>query len=296
MTLGEHRDNSDLAVFDELLLAFDCRSASDAEDAALIEGAQQEWAAIYKDARTAVRRTRLDAGVPREPKVTSKGNCSENRWIVNRRKGVLRLQRRANFDPDSHNLNLHAAHLAPKLWTASHDKEIKFQCDKKQINLLDAVRSKCTLPEEETSDLLKQLKSDDSHKEKLKKQYAAQMSRRLKVLQLPDREPLTDKGLYIDFEVPTLSPREVHAKLRALGMRRVHDRTRADVFLVECLKDIPNKIRWASTLAGGTIVSPPFLTGMSGQPLGGGPCLVYKRALSHTRKSGCPLLSELSIP
>ena len=289
MTLGEHRDNNDLAVFDELILAFDCKGASDAEDAALIEGAQQEWAAIYKDARTAVRRTRLDAGVPRQPQVTSKGNCSESRWIAKRRKGVLRLKRSARVDPDCHNLNLRAARLAPTLWTASHDKEIKFQHAKRQNNLLDAIRSKCTLPKEENSNILKQLKADDQHKEKLKKQYAALRSRQLQALQLPDRPTLADKGLYIEFDIPTLNPREVAARIRALCMRRVCDRARADVFLVECLKDIPNKIRWASTLTGGTIVTPSFLLGM---PLGGGPALVYKRALDHKRSIWMSLAFE----
>ena len=231
LTQGEHRgEMNDGTINDELHLYADEHTPAEIDQ--VIKDAQIEWSAVYGCARSNLgdRADRLDKGKTRK----SKSNTSEAAWIKNRRDRMIEcLTSPTAPGANTIEVNRKAKLLAKQTMGKGHHDEIKFQNNKRLVNLSAAAQSHHALPGEISRPVRAKLRDITLKVAAARKRYDAKSKKRRSAL-IPCKPVLLPTGanVFVDCKFQ-ITLQELNAGILKHSLHRVWDRHRAKVFIVD---------------------------------------------------------------
>lgn len=167
-------------------------------------------------------------------------------------------------------------------WTEAHEKELKFQANKRMLRGIDAMGEGIMQPqdiaaefgsEERGTILREEFKKAEIKREAAYTQRQAQQSKALAVPTLPT---FHDRRLFIDCRI-NITDELKTARLRHFHMRITNERCDADVFLVPDVTNPGQRNMWHAMLSGCTLISRSvFLKGT-------GPSVTFMASMRKTR-------------
>ena len=168
-------------------------------------------------------------------------------------------------------------------WTEKHSKEQGFQNNKRLVRLMEAMSDGYMLPSEETSGCKKTFALWTDHQQSVAARYVKEKA---KLEQLKHATPpsLDEKNIFIEKDSCTeMSELQIKSLLRNRKMTKVHDRTSADIFIVQNVHQPSQRIAWCCILSGSTLCTPAFLRS-SGHA---GIAVSYRKAVASHRRIWC---------
>lgn len=278
---------SQRAALDESHKQDDCFILStagnnEAVDNELALTAAKIWMRTYAPARASPK-TRI-RGRPRlvQTKKDDK-SMTMKAWTLRRRQEVDKLvaepqaaKREYGVEPDGG---------PPNGWTDKHEKEKKFQQDKRTKRALDAMDQGVLLPEEQ----IRLFGSEEeatvavgAYRQLRKTNRGDYVRDRLAKRARQTRCTITRddvcRGKKIWVKSDALDPQTMSSCLRSVRAIRVPEREAADVYVVDDLTDPGQRVLWNAMFNGLSIISPSFFRGE------GGPMVCYKAAMSSRKK------------
>ena len=167
----------------------------------------------------------------------------------------------------------------PRGWAPAHDKEMKFNADKKRDRLFEARRQGCLLPDEEAEGDDAAFAEQNAKRLRQDQAAARQKDRNLKRA-APAKLLLADlkhskKKVYLDADCA-----DRQGDMPRLGLCLVHEASLCGVIVARsCLSTSWSHVaRWAAYLVGAYVVTPSFLDG------GSGPVAKFQAATSFWRR------------
>lgn len=208
---------------------------------------------------------------------------TEKAWLAKRRDDVARLvgaplPRTAAND----HVNERATELAAREWGKEHAAELEFQEVKGWSNKFGAVAAGIIKLSELTPLERSAFREWQNLEESGNATYQKQRER--KAAALPARLSLDLAGMavYVDGKIHG-SDAGFSAALRQHKLRRVHDRVRANIFMVDDIRAPGKRVSWAATLRGGVIATQDYIASGGAH----GPSLVFKAAVNSKRCLWC---------
>ena len=262
------------------------KGQSEAADLELAEAAVRLWALVYGGVRAS-----CTAGRRCGDRRQHRGRAGTLRlWHTKRRAEVDGLVSAARGAGRLHTGGCAPVHVdpagpAPPGWTDQHTKEVQFQRQKRRCRALDALREGALLPAEQRAEFgseagasAAQITATAADEERMRA-YLRAHGRTVALRKKPAPLCLSNKRVYIDRKtVASLPGTRLDDRLAELQATAEPVRERADTFVLQDLTAPGQRVLWNVMLAGGTLVSLPYLL------TGTGPVLSYKRAVS-TRRS-----------
>lgn len=247
--IKKRHDHDDLYA-DELMLVSDKNEQS---VATLCARARDIWVSVYKTARTADRHMRLDVNTSKPHRLNTPTLA---RWIQNRRKTVRQLE--AKYAQVSVNTLCTKRVVGRDGWTEKHQHELEFQQRKRAVRFIEAVEQG-TIPESELSEDMKAL-LEQYHSLGVKREREAEnkRKRKLRAVDGPLKVSLKDKCVYVD-KVDVGDRARFVRVLREHGVKETKARVDADMYLVNSVEAVGQRIKWCCFLGGRTCCDLTYL-------------------------------------
>jgi hypothetical protein len=244
-------DLPDELVRDELDIICDIDRTEDAEQ---VEAARDMWLQTYRTSRKH-EHERIDAGVPKAAKAEALAPSMMGKCLA----GLIRA-RDAEVGTLAANSDGPRRAQASKVvgeqgWTEQHDKEVRFNKAKRAMALLDAHKSGTILEGEMTKDYLKASELNDVYQLKLSAEYAKRKTKNVHSMADKTDLDLAGKRVYVDSGFKEKDLQELTKLLQQARLRRVTDRSNADVFLTADVNCLGQRASWCLMLGGGYAIS-----------------------------------------
>jgi hypothetical protein len=256
---------------DELKIICDHNAAEEDEVSRL---AQHVWHDAGWLAPRSAYRSRIDKGIKRK-RLAGKGVAE---FVKRRRESLTSLLKNAGVTPASTQADLKTIKQSKAGWTDGHRKEASFLSQKEMSTFVDAILEgvlEIGDLDEATCEVLLQ---------EVQRRMETERRRRKKVLAFQDsfRQPSKPDrhgaGVFVNPSVDADS-RALDAAIAKLDMKRVLDRTQADIFVEASAADAGQRSTWACILRGGFVCTPEFI--LSGMERGCG--VAYKAGIKSRR-------------
>ena len=236
----------------------------------VVAGARRVWAHCYGPPRES-KVTRVDKGTKRCRSVELEGVCPNKRHSSE--VAFLRARRRATQDASVPGGSIHdilesdSLELHPE-WNDQLTKELDFQKDKLQKRLWQASFEKQLLPSEDSAAI--RFEHGLVHETRVKDQRARERKE--------DRDDQKTRGtlakdmlLHIKgssvFIDATAASHQLGLALGCHSLKQATCHSMADVFVVNDVVELGDRIKWASVLRGATVVTPGLIIDRKGVAL-----------------------------
>jgi hypothetical protein len=167
-------------------------------------------------------------------------------------------------------------------WTAGHQKELRFQRDKRIVRFMETLGDNAAVSSERTDGANESLKLWTEYTTATDRAYVRRKAAETASLG-PKKLDNSGKAVFLspDVTVPNIS--HFQRLLRVRSLRRVFNRLDADIFVVNNVTDAGSRNEWSAILSGGLLCTLTYITS------GGhsGTSLAFKAAVTSTRKIWC---------
>lgn len=219
------------------------------------------WVRYYGNARTPQRKERSDAGISRKRiREDAEGKVSLNNWIKRRRVEVDVKAKASRETGAKSEISLDAS-VGVGGWTESHEKEAKFQQQKRMDRFLESHEQGQILEHEcastELADRAVLLKGlcDELRNRK----YNETRSRTDRLLRQPVQTTLEGKRVYVQDEIMEHDAANMRYLLGVCKARTATCRLHADVFIVKDVEQPGQRAIWCAMLGGCAIADVHYL-------------------------------------
>jgi hypothetical protein len=249
------------------------------QDEVISERARSIWTETGYGVARVEYKTRIDAGTKRK---RTGNEVSEVAWIKRRRDKVSDVLREVGAQTAARE-DLKEIRNNSTGWTAGHKKEEHHLMVRRMSEFVDALVDGTADPDQVNDvELCKLIIEEIERREVADKRRATERVRKDRAFKPGTRPELRGKSVFVSPEVDCAED-VLRLPLRNLGLRRVTDRTQADVFLEESMSQVGQRTAWCALMRGGLVVSNEFIISEGAK----GAAIAYKAVLRSTKSVFC---------